>query len=217
MSLAYPSAPAGRLVRLIDAALIAWTVVWVVVGVMVARDVRGLTQLSDTVVAGGQVLRATGSELGALSSIPFVGDQIGSVGHQVNDAADQAIASGRDSAGRVRSLSVLLGFAIALIPTVPLIALYTPLRVARVREVRAVRRAMAEARGDPVFEQFLARRAAERLPYYRLRQISQDPWYDLATGRYERLAAAELERLGLSRASRRMRARSRAWPEGASG
>jgi hypothetical protein len=60
MSLAYPSAPAGRLVRVVDVALVAWTAVWLVIGLQVARDVRGLTQLSRTVVAGGRVLQVTG-------------------------------------------------------------------------------------------------------------------------------------------------------------
>jgi hypothetical protein len=141
MSLADPSAPAGRLIRVMDVALVAWTAVWLVIGLQVARDVRGLTQLSRTVVAGGRVLQVTGDELGALSTVPFVGDQLGTMSRQVDDAANQAIASGRDSAGRVRSLSVLLGFAVALVPTVPLLALYAPLRVGRAREVRAVRRA----------------------------------------------------------------------------
>jgi hypothetical protein len=100
---------------------------------------------------------------------------------------------------------------------VPLLALYAPLRTARIREVRAVRRALGESRGDPVFEQFLARRAAERLPYCRLRLISPDPWHDLATGHYERLAAAELRRLDLARKGRRLGTRARAWPEGAGG
>ncbi len=217
MSLAYPSAPAGRLIRVVDAALIVWTAAWLLIGVAVARDVRGLTQLSGTVVAGGQVLRVTGSELGQLASVPFVGDQLGAVSQQLDGVADQAIASGRDSARRVRSLSVLLGFAVALVPTVPLIALYVPLRVGRAREVRAVRRAAAQAPGDPVLLQFLARRAVERLPYHRLRRVTPDPWADLAQGHYQRLAAAELERLGLSRASRRMRTRARAWPQGAGG
>jgi hypothetical protein len=217
MSLADPSAPAGRLIRVMDVALVAWTAVWLVIGLQVARDVRGLTQLSRTVVAGGRVLQVTGDELGALSTVPFVGDQLGTMSRQVDDAANQAIASGRDSAGRVRSLSVLLGFAVALVPTVPLLALYAPLRVGRAREVRAVRRAAMQAPGDPAFQQFLARRAVERLPYHQLRRVTPDPWSDLARGDYQQLAAAELERLGLSRASRRMRTQTTVWPEGAGG
>jgi hypothetical protein len=219
MSMAYPTATSRRLIRLLDVALVAWTVAWVLMGLVVAREVRSLTQLSNTVVAGGRVLLVTGSELNALSSLPFVGDQIRTMARQVDDAADQAIASGRDSRGQVRSLSALLGLAIALVPTVPLIALYAPLRVGRIREVRAIRRAVAAAPDDPVLRQFLARRALERLPYDRLRLVTADPWADLAAGQYEDLAAAELERLGLSRASRRMRMRTgaRPWPQGTTG
>jgi len=76
------------------------------VGVAVARDVRGLTQLSGTVVAGGRVLQVTGSELGQLSSVPFVGDQLGAVSRQLNDVADQVIAVTDRYRGFVLSSSV---------------------------------------------------------------------------------------------------------------
>jgi len=86
MSLAYPSSPSGRLVRFLDVAIILWTASWVILGFVVAGEVRGLTQLSDTVVAGGKVLKATGRELSALEQVPFVGDPIRAVEGEVNRA-----------------------------------------------------------------------------------------------------------------------------------
>ena len=53
--------------------------------------------------------------------------------------------------------------------------------------------------GDPAFEQYLARRAVDVLPWDRLRAISPDPWRDIANGEYRALADAELARLGLTR------------------
>ena len=44
-----------------------------------------------------------------------------------------------------------------------------------------------------------ARRAADVLPWDRLRVISADPWRDIANGEYRALADAELARLGLRR------------------
>ena len=199
MSLAYPSSPSGRFIRLVDTALVVWTAVWVAIGIVVAVQVRGLTELSNTVIAGGRVLQATGQQLGVLGDVPFVGDRIRDVSDEVNRAADSAIASGRDSRERTRRLSVLLGFAVGLVPSVPLIALYVPLRVARAREVRGIRGALAERPDDPVLERFLARRAAQNLTFRELRGISDDPWRDLERGDHRPLADAELRRLGIAR------------------
>lgn len=87
----------------------------------------------------------------------------------------------------------------AAAPTLPLLALYLPLRASRIREVRAVRRAMQRPSGERVFDEFLARRAAERLPYGVLLAVSPDPWEDLKMGRYGPLADAELRRLRIRR------------------
>jgi hypothetical protein len=52
-----------------------------------------------------------------------------------------------------------------LVPTVPFVLIYVPLRVTRVRERRAVRRATRTSGYDAAFREFLARRAAEHLSY----------------------------------------------------
>ncbi len=65
------------------------------------------------------------------------------------------------------------------------------------REARAVRRTLAAGSPDPVLKEFLARRAVLNLPYQELRAVSPDPFRDLEEGRFDELAARELERLGL--------------------
>jgi len=94
---------------------------------------------------------------------------------------------------------VLLAVAVGAAPTLPLIALFVPLRRARIREVRAVRKGLREAAAGSPFDEFLAHRAAERLPYDALRRVSGDPWADLASGHYQALANAELKRIGIRR------------------
>jgi hypothetical protein len=198
VSLAYPSSPSGRWIHLLDVLLVVWTAGWILAGFSVGREVRGLTELSDTVEAGGNTLDQAGRQLDTLRSLPFVGNRIHDVGRQLTDAAASAKASGRSSREHIESLATLLSVAVAVAPTVPLVALYVPLRLRRVREVRAVRRSMARA-GDASFDEFLARRATERLPYDRLRKITPSPWDDLEAGRYSALADAELRRLGIRR------------------
>jgi hypothetical protein len=214
VSLAYPSSPSGRLIHFLDVVLVVWIAAWIVLGLRVRDEVRGLTQLSDTVGAAGSTLDRAGRQLDTLRGLPFVGDRIHDVGRQLTQAAASANESARTSRGHIQSLSVLLAVAIGAAPTVPLVALYVPLRRTRIREVRAIRKAMRRATGDGVFDEFLARRAAERLSYDALLRVSPNPWNDLKEGRYQALADAELKRLGIRR--RRPRSpRPRSVPSGA--
>jgi hypothetical protein len=77
--------------------------------------------------------------------------------------------------------------------------LYLPVRVRWRRYVGALASALPDFAGDPVFESYLARRAADTFPWDRLRELSDDPWRAIANGDYRALADAELARLGLQR------------------
>jgi hypothetical protein len=198
VNLGYPSSPSVRLIHFLDLVLVMWIAGWVVLGITVGNEVRGLTELSDTVQAAGNTLDQAGRQLDTLKGLPFVGNRIHSVGQQLAAAARSAIESGRSSRRHIESLSVLLALAVGAAPTLPLLALYAPLRRARIKEVRAVRRGMRHA-PDGSFDAFLAHRATERLSYDMLRRVSADPWEDLKAGRYRVLADAELRRLGVRR------------------
>lgn len=201
--LVYKPSTGGQVVRIVDGILLVWVVAWILIGLAVARDVRNLMTLSDTVVRAGTAVGETGRALHALESLPFVGDRIGRVAGQVDAAAAQAVRSGRDSRESVQRLSVLLGVSVAIIPTLPILAMYTPFRISRSREVRAIRRAAARAQGDPMFEEYLAHRAVENMPFHKLREVTPNPWRDLEAGRHTALAEAELRRLGLRRSPKR--------------
>jgi hypothetical protein len=103
------------------------------------------------------------------------------------------------SAQSVHQLSLLLGLAVFVAPTVPLLVLYVPLRVSQEREARAFRRALANGADDSAFEEFLARRAVQNLPYHRLRAITTNPWREIREGNFRPLADAELTRVGVRR------------------
>jgi hypothetical protein len=111
-------------------------------------------------------------------------------------AGARARARGASTAGTIDRLAVLLGIGIALIPTVPLLALYLPLRISWRRDHDAVRRAVAQWGGDPEFVAFLARRALTHLPFHELRELGYDGTEDPSSNL--ELAAAELRWLGLS-------------------
>jgi hypothetical protein len=148
----------SRSLVLTDAVVVMWALVWSVLGVVVVREVRQLEDLSDTVVSAGQALDQTGDGLRGTSaglreahralqfveSLPFVGreieenleeaaDRIDNIAREVEVTARSAEESGRSSKESVEDLSLILGLAVALVPTLTLLAVYAPLRFVRVR------------------------------------------------------------------------------------
>ena len=123
-----------------DVALLAWVAVWAALAVVVHIEVRGLRDISDTLVQTGQAVDRTGRALQALEDVPFLGERIRGYARDVREAGSSAQRSGRSSEDHIESLSILLALAVGLVPTVPVLALYIPLR-------RAWRRSLL--RGPP--------------------------------------------------------------------
>jgi len=98
----------------------------------------------------------------------------------------------------VRTASILLGLSIWLVPSLPLLAAYVPLRMARSRERRALRALVAAHPADPALDRLLAARALAHLPYSSLHTMGA-PWADFGAGEYRALADAELAREGVAR------------------
>jgi hypothetical protein len=198
--------PSNRALHLLDAAMVLWVAAWIGLGVAIGINVEHLTDLSHTVAADGSAVQTLGKSLSGLQSVPFVGGSIGHAAAQIRHAGASAVASGHSSASAIHALGVLLAVAVALLPSVPVFGFYLPLRINRRREAQALRRALQQYGGDPRFEAFLAQRAAASLGYRRLSAIP-GAWADVEDGRNDRLAAAELRRLGIDGRS----AKPRAW------
>jgi hypothetical protein len=195
--------PRGRALVLLDLGLVAWVVLWIAMGGAVAGQVRGLRQLSGTATQVGTALRQTGQTLDGLSSAPLVGDQVGKAGRQIDAAGASTIESGRTSRASIRNLSWMLWVFLAVIPTVPVLVLYLPLRVLAIRERRALRRLVEQHGADPVLRRVLAQRALLTLPYQQLLERSGvDPFADPAGPQMRDLADAELARTGVRATSR---------------
>lgn len=110
--------------RVLDLVLVAWTALCIALGLWVGIEVRNLTHLSDTVTTGGRALNQTSAALGQLTAIPLIGPRLQTMQRSVHAAALNAKASGQSSRSTIEDLSVLLAVAIALVPTVPVIAVY---------------------------------------------------------------------------------------------
>ena len=189
-------------IRTLDIVVALWVAAWIGMGAEVGRDIHQLTDVPRTLDSTGRALGDVAGSLERLAGLPVVGSQIGPLASRARGQARSIEATGRATGESVRELSVLLGIAVALAPTTPLLALYIPLRISQAREARAFRRTIRGGAFDPVFEEFLARRAAENLPYHRLRAVSTDPWRDIQDGAFTALADAELLRVGVSRRER---------------
>jgi hypothetical protein len=188
-----------RTMRILRAAFLVWAAVWIALAIVTAHELLVLRDLSDTIVKTGKAVDTAGQALQSVAGIPFVGGRVGPLADQVRTAGQSAVASGHTTRASSTNLAILLGIAVGLIPTVPALGLYLPLRSAWRRERAAVRHALQERGDDPLLGEYLARRALQNLPYHSLRSITDRPWADVEAGRVDALAAAELERLGLRR------------------
>jgi hypothetical protein len=200
-----PSVPAflsARAMRWLNVAVVLWAAFWIGVATYTAYEVAALRTLSHTVVKAGKATESTGHALAAIGHVPFVGGRVASLAAQAIAAGASARTSGASTATTIDHLAVLLGIAIGLIPTVPLLALYVPLLVSWRRDRKAVRRAVSQWDGEPGLEAFLAYRAVAHLPYHELRELGYDGTEGSAPS--SDLAAAELRRLGLDRPARRV-------------
>ena len=190
-----------RLRPLADAALAAWVLLWIVMGIAVAREVRSLADISDNARDAGLATERAGDLLDSLSDVPLVGDRLREPAATIRQAGARTVAGAERSRERAKGVGTLLGISIAVIPSLPLLVLYLPGRMALERDRRLIRRGLREH--APGLQELLATRAVAALPYRRLRAITPDPVRDLREGRHEALAAAELDRLGLDGPGRR--------------
>lgn len=186
-------------IRLLDGAVVAWLILWLVVAGWSAYTVWELADVGDTVTTSGAAITSAGEALESLREVPVVGERPAELGGEAARAGADIEARGQEVKGQLRQLSILLGLAVALIPTTPVVGLYAPLRSARERERRAIAQVLQGSGADAGFDRYLAERAVRHLPWSEVRRLVDDPWQAVLDGRHRQLADAELARIGLSR------------------
>jgi hypothetical protein len=190
----------ARKIRTFDVLVVVWIVAWVILGVLLGRAIWDIGRLTDPIVSNADGLTHAAEGFHRLSGIPLVGSAVNSVVGQVTGAAHSARSQALTVKTRIEQVGVAAGLLLALGPTLLVLLFYLPLRLPWRRDVAAIRRALAADPDDPVLLRYLAERAIEGMRYDRLQQLSDDPWRDMARGETDRLAEAELRRLGLRRA-----------------
>jgi hypothetical protein len=119
----------GRALVIVDLLVALWVAAWIVLALALAHEVRGLRQLSETATKAGMAIRDTGQSLQSLSSVPFVGDRIGDTAREIDEVGRSTIESGAQSRESVHNLSWMLAVFVGVIPSVPVLVMYLPLRV----------------------------------------------------------------------------------------
>ena len=191
----FGSGPATLAADVVVATLV---VLFIALGLAVTDAAEELTTLSDGVSDAGGAVTSSGEAIGGVD-VPVVGEQLAGAGEEIRMAGEEVQRRGDDSREQIEDFARLLGLVVAGVPMLLLLGYYLPPRLSRAGEVRALKSLQRIAGDDPRFVEFLARRAAEQLPYRRLRRISDRPWADLDEGRHSELAKGELRRMGVMR------------------
>jgi hypothetical protein len=181
----------------VDALVLVWVLVWAVAGYTAGRALDRVSEVTRSAEGAGAAVVRTGKSIRDVD-VPVVGAAFKDAGNSVIEAGRAAQAQARESGSSVRKASILLGLVVWLVPSLPLLLIYGPARVARGRETRALRRLVLDHPDDPDLDRMLATRALAQLPYGRLRAMGS-PWADYGTGDYRALADAELAREGVKR------------------
>jgi hypothetical protein len=86
--------PSSRALHLADAALTAWVIAWIGLGVAIGVNVRHLTALSETLTRDGRAVEAIAGSLHSLRSVPLIGGEM----RRVSPAPWTDVEAGRPAA-----------------------------------------------------------------------------------------------------------------------
>jgi hypothetical protein len=187
---------AYRRIVALDYLVIAWCLLCLLLGIWSAKRINQLGALGDGLVTTGNSISGLADWIGGLGDTPFVGAGFDIVAGSIGDLGESTAEKGQESKDAVWRVALVVGILFVILPTAPVLAFWVPARVSAERERRSLRDALRA--GDPAVWEYLARQAADDLPFGRLQAISADPWEEIRQGRYEALARVELDRLDLT-------------------
>jgi hypothetical protein len=195
--------PAARLRELLaDVATWAWVALWVSVASRIHSTISGFAEAGRTISRGGANIQAAGVQVGdSLAGLPLVGEQARDLSAASFKAAGEPfVYVGGELEELLILIALLLTALVLAAALVPWLSRYLPWRARRLGQLRAAHTAIRvrpTGAARSAVDGILAARAVNRLSYEELLAASHDPLGDLAAGRYDRLARAELESVGL--------------------
>ena len=189
-----------------DVTTLLWLTIWISIGVRLYGLLANLAESGRLIRDGGTNITGAGESIGAaLEGVPLVGEGAAEgIRGAFSAAGNPIIAFGNDLERLLIIIAALLGTLLVAVAVIPWLNRYVPWRVARwrrlnaaARVIRGTRRRRVEPIPDATLQSLLASRAIHRLEYDELLEFSPDPFGDWVAGRHDRLAMAELDRVGL--------------------
>jgi hypothetical protein len=194
----YATTPTRLLAQLIsDVVVIAWTTVWVLVGIAVHTAVASIAEVGRQVETGANgVAHNLDSAGDRTGHIPLIGDALSKPLRAASDAALDIAGGGHTLDTTASWLAWVLALAVA---APPILFVVMPWLFLRVRFFRRKWTALTLAR-TPAGEQLLALRALANRPLAKLAAIHADPvgaWRGHDAAAIHGLAALELRAAGV--------------------
>jgi hypothetical protein len=187
--------------QIADLATLLWLLFWGSLAWQLFQLLAGFAEAGRRLRGGGQTMIEAGRNLGdGLAGIPLVGQGLRDVARNAFAGAGNPISDfGTSIEQFILIVAAVLALLLVLVTIVPWLQRYLPWRWERLTRMRAGYRAIRRAPvvGRDRVDQVLAMRAVSRLDYPTLLSFTPDPLGDFASGRYDRLARAELASVGL--------------------
>jgi len=156
--------------------------------------------------AGTDLAERAGASAEGLANAPLVGDLLSSPLRAVADGGRALATAGASQQESVLDVALALGLATALVPTVAILVVRVPPRLAAAR--RAAMAARLRDAGAGAGEELLALRALTSRPLEELLAVAPDPMEAYRRGEHAALAALELRANGLGEGTHRRAASS---------
>jgi len=118
--------------RLLDAILAVWIALWILAGVAVWHEVRGLRPLAGTVAIAGKSLDDTAGALRGFAAVPLVGGSLGRIADDATATAASARVSAREGRRSIDHLAIILGVLVPAVAILPVALGYAFIRFGRV-------------------------------------------------------------------------------------
>ncbi len=199
----YATTPTRLLGQLIsDVVVIAWTTVWVLVGMAVHSAVATIAEFGRQVEGGANGIAGNLDSAGnGAHKVPLIGDALSKPLSAAGEAARDIADAGHNLGVTASWLAWLLALAVA---APPIFAVAIPWLFLRVRFFRRKWTALTLA-ATPAGEQLLALRALANRPLAKLGAVHPDPvgaWHSHDRAAIRGLAALELRAAGVRRRRR---------------
>ena len=194
----YADVPARRTRQVVgDVWLVAWSVLWIWVAVRLHELIMNLATPGLAIAEGATDLAGSITSAGeSISSVPLVGETLGTPFDGMSDAAMSIADAGQATADAVALLARFLSIALAVLAITSFAVFWVPFRIGFVRRATAAQR-FVDANEDL---DLFALRAMARQPLHVLARITDDPagaWRRGDQPVINALAALELREEGL--------------------